>query len=378
MGNKLQLGYGRSKITPPLEKELCGFGYYLGRKATGVHDDLYAYCLYFSHKGKDILLVNMDLIGLSTDMVARIQNHLAACLFVEPDNVVLTSTHTHTGPPTNVLVGCGEPNDEYLIRLPELIAEAAVAAREDRREVRRICLGLGEATGLARNREGGDFLDEHLYSVRVERVAAQTVTILHYACHPIMNSCSEHVSADYPGYIIRALTEQGELGCYINGLCGNINPLKCMPDTMGTPEKLYEDGALDRILGDFASAIQEAYIGSEYRDLPLSEIVGSGEAAGPADAGIFSVEFIRVAMPLRPQSPVDIDAIVAEESEKYGSESAYLRVVRAWRDYQSDQIATKRRAGEPIFIENVGIYLLRLGSLILVTIPYEAFAEIAH
>ena len=94
MGNKLQLGYGRSKITPPLEKELCGFGYYLGRKATVCMTIFYAYCLY-SAKGKDILLVNMDLIGLSTDMVARIQNHLAACLFVER-TVVLTSTHTHT------------------------------------------------------------------------------------------------------------------------------------------------------------------------------------------------------------------------------------------------------------------------------------------
>ncbi|NLZ70256.1 MAG: hypothetical protein GX907_02860 [Clostridiaceae bacterium] len=272
-----------------------------------------------------------------------------------------------------------------MARLPELIAEAAVAAREDRREVKRIRLGLGEAAGLTRNREGGDFIDSQVYSVRFERADAQPVTLLHYACYPVKNSRSKHVSADYPGYIVSALAERGELGCYINVPCGDINPQVRMPDTMGTPEKLYEDRALDRMLGNFAATVCEAYVGSEFKSLPLNEIVGSGKAAGSDKgagatdtAGTFSVEFIRAALPLRLLRPADMDAIVAKEGERYGADSHYLTVARAWRDYQSEQIVAKRRAGEPIFIENVGIYILRLGSLILVTIPYETFAEIAR
>lgn len=34
--NVLKAGYGKVKITPPLGLELCGFGYYLERKANAV------------------------------------------------------------------------------------------------------------------------------------------------------------------------------------------------------------------------------------------------------------------------------------------------------------------------------------------------------
>jgi hypothetical protein len=49
--------------------------------------------------------------------------------------------------------------------------------------------------------------------------------IVNYACHPVANGANDMVSADYPGYVMKAIEENGIDPLYVTGFCGDIDPL---------------------------------------------------------------------------------------------------------------------------------------------------------
>jgi hypothetical protein len=62
-------GFAKVPITPPLGVELAGYGVYLGRRATEVHDDLFARALALEDdEGERVLLLSLDLLGLSWEL----------------------------------------------------------------------------------------------------------------------------------------------------------------------------------------------------------------------------------------------------------------------------------------------------------------------
>ena len=68
----LHVGAASVKITPPLGSPLAG--YYHGRGAQAVHDDLYAKAIVLSHGGVKAALVSLDLIKAPGQLVERAHN----------------------------------------------------------------------------------------------------------------------------------------------------------------------------------------------------------------------------------------------------------------------------------------------------------------
>src|SRR3954464_14287685 len=81
---QLRVGAAKRAITPDLEKHgpvwMAGFDN--GRKATGVHDDLYARCVAFSTGARPLVVCGLDLIGVFWDDVKRIRAKVEADVIV--------------------------------------------------------------------------------------------------------------------------------------------------------------------------------------------------------------------------------------------------------------------------------------------------------
>ncbi|NTV81472.1 MAG: hypothetical protein HGA24_08630, partial [Candidatus Aminicenantes bacterium] len=123
--SELRVGYGERTITPPLGVELCGYGFYLGRRADSVLDDLKARAVYLESGGQRLVLVACDVIGFPVDEADSLRARIAASLGLPRPHVLLAATHTHCGPATQPLPGLGDMDAAYTERLRTLIIEAA-------------------------------------------------------------------------------------------------------------------------------------------------------------------------------------------------------------------------------------------------------------
>src|SRR5204863_9956071 len=90
---ELRVGAGKRTITPDLEKHgpvyMAGFGQ--NRRATGIHDDLYARCVAFSTGARPLAICAVDLIGVFWDDVRKIRAKVDA-------DVVVAALHDHEAP----------------------------------------------------------------------------------------------------------------------------------------------------------------------------------------------------------------------------------------------------------------------------------------
>ena len=92
---QLLAGFGSVEITPKLggPRPVFMAGYGMNRKATGVHDPLFARAVVLAHQRQRIAIVALDLIGLQYPAVKAIRARLP-----EIDYVLVCSTHNHEGP----------------------------------------------------------------------------------------------------------------------------------------------------------------------------------------------------------------------------------------------------------------------------------------
>src|SRR4051812_28274591 len=82
--SQLRVGAGKRTITPDLEKHgpvyMAGFGQ--NRRATGIHDDLYARCIAFSTGIRPLVVCAVDVIGVFWDDVRKIRSKVDADVVV--------------------------------------------------------------------------------------------------------------------------------------------------------------------------------------------------------------------------------------------------------------------------------------------------------
>lgn len=119
---RLRIGLGSRAITPALDTPLAG--YYYPRLPAGVHDDLYAKAVALDNGTAQIILVTCDVLKLPPEVVRNARNRIQAETGIPPGNVLISATHSHTGPIVT---------PEYKQRLETWIAESVKAALDQRR-----------------------------------------------------------------------------------------------------------------------------------------------------------------------------------------------------------------------------------------------------
>ena len=121
---QLKFGTGRTVITPPLGLELCGYGPYRGRRATEIVQDLHCTALALSDGQNTYLWISNDLIWVDRSLVEATLRLVCSEHNLDPSHIVMTNTHTHSGPATMHTVAWGEWDNDYTQTLPYLFAEA--------------------------------------------------------------------------------------------------------------------------------------------------------------------------------------------------------------------------------------------------------------
>ncbi|MBX3015071.1 MAG: neutral/alkaline non-lysosomal ceramidase N-terminal domain-containing protein [Caldilineaceae bacterium] len=223
----MQAGVAQIEITPPIGTALTGFIARSG-PATGVHDPLYAKALVVDNGTTQVALLTLDVLGVHRAYVAQVRTAIAAATGIPAGNILLACSHTHAGPATFFLEGCGEMDEAYLAVLHQKLVDVTHAAWQTRVPAR-FGVGHGQVTTSVHNRRTpGAIIDPDLGILRVESMSgALLAVVLNYTCHPTcVTGVNQLLSAEYCGYAAAQIQRAtGAVTLFITGAIGDVGPV---------------------------------------------------------------------------------------------------------------------------------------------------------
>jgi hypothetical protein len=225
---------------------MAGFFHY--RAAETVDDDLTARALVLDDGATRLAIVVCDLISLKANIVAVARARISEMYGIPPERVMISCTHTHTGPVTSENRGV-QPDQAYMEWLPVRIADA-VGIACSRLAPAQVAYGSADVSGVCFNRrfrmrdgtvvfnpgvgnpdiiEPAGPTDPQVTTLLVEDTSGTPLAV--WACLSTHYVGTDHecaLSADYYGYFADAIRRGlGErcVGILANGTSGNINTI---------------------------------------------------------------------------------------------------------------------------------------------------------
>lgn len=268
----LLFGFAKREVTPEIgAKPVYMAGFDQDRKATGVHDDLWARAVAVSDGRQKIAIVTVDLIGVFHADVLTARELLQQ---KAPGAVlIVTSTHGHEGPDTLGLWGPGRLSSgvdpQYLDRVRRTIVETAAEAL-GRLKPARLVLGKTRTPGLIEDGRLPKVVDDTLVAMQaVGEDGATLGTVVNWSSHPeALGGKNTLVTSDFPHYLRARLEER--LGGTCVFLVGSIGGLM-------TPLGLKLTGADGRPVPADSFALAQA-VGERAADAAL-EALKAGRAS---------------------------------------------------------------------------------------------------
>jgi neutral ceramidase len=348
---KWLVGYGERIITPPLGAGLCGYGFYLDRKAENVLDDLKIRALYLANGEQALMLISCDVIGLTVEFSDQLRSEIAAVHGIPPSHILLASTHTHSGPVTQSLPGLGEIDSAYMKNVRNSIRSAAADAAHDLHESEfSFASEAIEPIGFNRRRKNFCGIDPVL-KAGIFRTEREKIYLLSYACHPAVLGPGKNVSADWPGAWVRAVEKSGSRAVFFQGFCGDIDPLTSLNRWgRGTADDLF-------FYGDLL-----------YRRLEKAEKF----AVRQPERHLAAIEK-RVALPLRVYGKREIGREADMFRKKFGQFPGGQRFAEEWR---RQALQSFRAFKKSPWLRNIPILALAIGKMKVLGLPGEVFCEI--
>jgi hypothetical protein len=153
---EFRVGAAAVDITPPVGIAMAG--YYSTRLSEGTLDSLHAKAIVFEQDAARAALVAVDLVTIARPAVDAARRLIAQTTRVPPDAVMISATHSHTGPLMHGISlrnssygGDLEIAKTYTAALPEKIAEA-VRRAEAALAPARLSAAVGREDSLVFNR----------------------------------------------------------------------------------------------------------------------------------------------------------------------------------------------------------------------------------
>jgi hypothetical protein len=215
--SSLRVGFAREKINPDLSNPehpiyLAGFGQ--NRRATAIHDDLWAIACVIDDGRSRLGIVALDAIGFFHDDVVRVRRRLAAEWKI--DYAVICSTHNHSTPDLMGLWGKdflhSGVDADYLELVRTACVKALGGAVSNLQPARLSCCQVAvDITNLVADTRKPIVFDPDIRVMHFVEPASGTTlgSIIGWADHPETPwSQNTEITADYCGYLRTAL-EQG-------------------------------------------------------------------------------------------------------------------------------------------------------------------------
>jgi len=248
-----RVGFGEVDITPPEGLLMCG-----GldpRVNAGTDDPLMAKAVVVAGNGAKAAVVGVDLIGLPRAIVDQIIDETARRTDIEPDAIIISCSHTHSGPYTMEGLYAHDVTDHaYLSTLPGAIATSCMHADAALQPAtlhvgrslvhhglhhRRVLCKDGKAYNTWMQAALDDLdncpqivgscgpIDPELWVVRFDDLQGTPLGVLANLSLHVNSHFGTRWSADYPGVIAEHVREElgsGVVTVFTPGACANINP----------------------------------------------------------------------------------------------------------------------------------------------------------
>ena len=249
---QLKVGYSSVVANPPMGIGIDG--YYVPRFAKGNLDDIGVRAIALTQGEIKILLMSVDSCMIHENTVAEYAALVEKETGISPDNIVISATHTHTGPflaPTTMFEADPEPILAYAKFLGTKVLEAAKLALADAKPAR-----MGYIVGYAPERvayirrykmkDGSTWtcppindpnidhpigtLDQRVNVLRFDREGAESVVLVNYGVHTDTVN-GEMLSADWPAWMAKTLDKalDGVKCMFICGAQGDVGSTNVHP-----------------------------------------------------------------------------------------------------------------------------------------------------
>jgi hypothetical protein len=222
---ELLVGFGERDITPKVGDMatvyMAGFGQ--NRKATGVHDKLFARAVVLQHGKTKIAIASVDLVGFFLPSVENVRKQLEGFTYV-----LVSSTHNHEGPDTLGLWGPtalqSGVNAEYVKSVEGQIV-AAIKAADGSLKAATAKIGVAKAPELLHDAREPYVKHDDLVALEFhgkdDKLAG---LVVQWNCHPeTLGGKNKEISADYVGYTVKHL--QDKYRCPVVYLTGTVGGL---------------------------------------------------------------------------------------------------------------------------------------------------------
>lgn len=356
---KFYLGVGRRIITPEVGGNL--FGYSPDVYSESVYDDLTATVFAFCQGDERAILVSINVGNIQTELSDEIRNGLGKKYNVKFENIILSATHTHSGPNTVGMYGWGDVDREYCdsIFIPQIFA-AADEAFGSLTPVK-----VGTATGeslIGVNRRAfvennqiwfGEkpwgCVDTKMTIISFRNEDGKTIAnMVHYGVHGTTAGLNHEITRDLTGGLVDRLDElTGGITAFFNGTEGDVSPRCSLCQSWGM-EGLVK---MREICAKDAERIYNMI--SEYKNATLE--CTSGVLRIPNKTRISQEEAVAGLEGLENQT-VNVDGRMA----KY-----YSDVIESYKNGYEEKDAVEIPQSVISFADNV-----------FVNFPYEMFSEI--
>ena len=127
---RLRAGAAAVDITPAIPVALAGYLNPENRVSQGVHDRLYARVIAFADGSRRVVLVSCDLTSFIS--AAYFQSRILSKFHLQPEELFLCATHTHSGPELSLNRTYPHPNNfQYTVSLSDRLLSCINAAFGD-------------------------------------------------------------------------------------------------------------------------------------------------------------------------------------------------------------------------------------------------------
>ena len=229
----LYAGTAVNEITPERGEELAGYPHY-PRNNTGVHDPLYATCMYLNNGTEEVAMVTLDLLFFSKKHAAEARRRIRKNCGIPEKHVMISCSHTHSGPwasgrlDLESIEAGKKQNPDYIAFVVGKVVDAVCRAKREAVVAEyTACLGMcGAESGVGGNRRFPGGPHDPLVSVQATRDKSGKLLciMVNYTLHPtFIHEWSTVVTADYPCYLRMELKERapGAAVGFAQGASGN-------------------------------------------------------------------------------------------------------------------------------------------------------------
>jgi neutral ceramidase len=402
----MEIGFGRTDITPPLGVLMGGQLHEV--RAASVESRLFAKAVCLRSGDACFVVVSCDILILSVDDARAIRRLVEDSTGIPAANVLVATTHTHSGPITGRIFGMASENG-YLERLPGLVCDAVRAAKDSLR-TGTVHVASTTPPQVAWNRryvmrdgtvqthpqkgdpamESPEGPEERELGVvhAIDADGRSMGGIVCFACHATaMPRDSTAISADFPGHCTRALEERmgsGTTVLFLQGPSGNI----CQVD----PRNL----AAREVGAAYARTMGEALAAAAWVAIRRPGRVVAGRRA--ADRAVESIRATHatILIPRRKPEPAVLRWALGTVARPctdplpglgdYGVEEhgklpagklslADLFATRAWLTMEAREILAAAEQAEKAPQVETELTVLAIGDFALACVPCELFAE---